>query len=281
MTVREFMNLAVILLLGLMVNHCAFRNDVTEVGGNERSLRAIGERLDRQSERLQDNLDQTSQELEQKMERLDQRMEDIGERTDSNNSETGADPARQIETTTTRQENPTGDVNLNLAVKLRSAAGGEKVIFSENPAETLILLGAGESGKLTLDLAGKSAMETPDIHEDDSGRISIGYCGEVPAKVQAALPQGIAELIFGEDEAVLLALEPSGAVLHLDSAVGKLNIKRSGEWVTLSHQDWSIRIKGLSTPLSVVDADGTELGKLDAGKAAKLSIVLGNEGGAQ
>jgi hypothetical protein len=278
MTVKEFVNLAVILLLGLMVNHCAFHKDVSDFS-TAGKLEKVDQRLQDSADKFDQRMEKASQEIEQKMEHLDQKMNEAGDRIDETVSGT-SNAAPGLETTTTKQQGADGQTSLSMTTKLPGTEGGDKIIFMQLPAELLIVLGEGEAGKLKLDLSG-SGVEAPDI-SNNGGRVDISFAGETTTKAQAAFPQGIAELLFGEDEAVRLTLEPTEAVLHLDSAVEKLNIKRSGDWVTLSHQDWSVRIKGLTIQLRVVDADGAELGKLDAGKASELSIVLpGAEGGAE
>jgi hypothetical protein len=283
-TVKEFINLAIILLLGLMVNHCAFDNDITQYEPS-RSLRTIDERIEQRAENFDQRMNQVSEELDQKMERLDQKMEKLGDSMDMDvdieKPEAESEIEKGVKITSTRTESPGGETTLAIVGDLADFGSVKSFEFTQIPAEMLVVLNGCAPSIFMLNMSGGGEIESPDITDEGAGRIIIDFSGAMPKSAQATLPPGIAEVFFGEDEAVRLALEPSGAVLHLDSAVGKLNIKRSGDWVTLSHQDWSVRIKGLTQPLQVVDADGAELGKLDAGKASELSIVLDGEGGAQ
>lgn len=274
MRVKEFIHLAVLLLVGLLVNHCAFQTDVMCLGEGDR----IAKTADLKAQEFEDRLDQASQELEAKMERLDDRLEEAGERIESSLDNGGVEKSTQVQSASGK---------LNISVTYRLPGGGnatDKLKFMEIPHDLMLTLGAADAGMLALNMWGESGMKSPNFAADDNARVSIGLAdGEMPEKAEATLPGEITEITFGADEAMQLVLEPSEAVLHLDSAVEEIKIKRSGEWVTLTSPDWTIRLKGLVPGLKVLGADGNDLGELKAEGTTEITYVApeGGEGGAQ
>ncbi len=274
MRVKEFIYLAMLLLVGLLVNHCAFQKDVMSLDEGDRLAKVA----DLKAHELEDRLDQASQELNEKMERLDERLEEAGERLEDSINSGGVEKSSQV---------PSADGKLNISVTYRFPGEDyttDSLLFMEIPGDLMLTLGAGETGKLALNEWGESGMKSPNFTTNDNGRVSIGLAdGEMPAKADATLPSEIAEIVFRADEAMLLTLEPSEAVLHLDSAVKNITIKRSGEWVTLTSRDWTIRIKGLQPDLKVVGADGNDLGELKAVGTTEITYDASkdSEGGAQ
>lgn len=274
MRVREFIHLAILLLVGLLVNHCAFQKDVMCLDEGDRFAKTA----DLKALEFADRLDQASQELEEKMERLDERLERAGERLEGSFESGGVEKSTQV---------PSADGKLNISLTYRFRSGGnatDKLMFMEIPGDLMLTLGAADAGMLALNMWGESGMKSPYFAADDNARVSIGLAdGEMPEKVSAVLPSEIKAVTFGADGTVMLTLEPSRAVLHLDSAVENITIKRSGEWVTLASPDWTIRLKGLQPDLKVVGGEGDDLGELKAAGKTEITYAapIGGEGGAQ
>ncbi len=274
MRVREFIQLATLLLVGLLVNHCAFEKDVMSLDVADR----IEKTADLQAKELEDRLDQASREIDEKMERLDDRLEEAGKRLEGTIENGGIEQSSQV-------TSAGGKLNVSITYRLPSdgwPAGS--LMFMEIPRELALTLNALESDKLTLSLWGASEMKSPNFTADDNGIISVRLAdGDMPEKAEAKLPGRITKITFGADEAIQLVLEPSEAELHLDSAVKEITIKRYGEWVTLTSPEWAIRIKGMKPDLKVVGADGEDLGELNAVGKTEITYIPSNngEGGAQ
>lgn len=274
MRVKEFIYIAMLLLAGLLVNRCAFHNDVMSLEKADR----IAKTADLKAQEFEDRLDQASQELETKMERLDERFEEAGERLEDSFETGGIEKSTQI---------PSADGKLNISVTYKFSTGdstADSLMFMEIPGDLMLTLGETGTGKLDLNEWGSSEMKSPIFTVQDSGQLRIELSdGKMPDRAEVALPSEITEVAFGADEAMLLTLEPSGAELHLDSAVEEITIKRSGEWVTLSSPDWTIRLKGLVPGLKVLGADGNDLGELKAVGTTEITYDASkdSEGGAQ
>jgi len=263
-----------LLLVGLLINHCAFEKDVMSLDVADRAEKTA----DLQAEELEDRLDQASREIDEKMERLDERLEKAGERLEGTIENSSFEQSSQV-------TSADGKLNISITYKLPSdgwPAGS--LMFMEIPRELALTLNALESDKLTLNLWGASEMKSPNFTADDNGIISVRLAdGEMPEKAEAKLPGRITKITFGADEAVQLVLEPSRAVLHLDSAVEEITIKRSGEWVTLADPDWAIRLKGIKGGLQIVDDGGAQIDELKAEAIGEITINNpgAEEGGAQ
>ena len=274
MRVREFINLAMLLLVGLLVNHCAFHNDVMSLDEGGR----LAKTANLKAQEFEDRLDQASQELETKMERLDERFEEAGERLEDSFEKGGIEKSTQI---------PSADGKLNISVTYKFSTGdntADSLMFMEIPGDLMLALGETGTGKLDLNEWGSSEMKSPIFTVQDSGQLRIELSdGKMPDRAEVAMPSEITEVAFGADEAMLLTLEPSGAELHLDSAVEKIAIKRSGEWVTLTSPHWTVRLKGLKGVLKIFGEENNSLGEMKAeGKTEITYNAAGNgEGGAQ
>jgi hypothetical protein len=277
MRVKEFIYLATLLLVGLLVNHCAFKSDISQFEP-ARSLLTVGERVEQRAEDMDRHMEQVSKDLDEKMERLDNKLEEAGERLDGTGTEGGIEKSTQV---------PSADGTLNITVtyKLPSEDNAvDSLMFIEIPSDLMLTLGETETGKLDLNEWGSSEMKSPIFTVQDDGQLRIELSdGKMPDKADVALPSEITEITFGADEAMLLTLEPSGAELHLDSAVENITIKRSGEWVTLTSPYWTIRLKGMKPDLKVVGAEGNDLGELKAVGTTEITYDApkDDEGGAQ
>lgn len=278
MTVRDFMMLALILVVGLIFNRCAFDEKPVydfDHGGtkvvirSDRSLEESLDRLDQQLNEFGEEIDRQAEDMDERLERqseaLDEAMEKAGEKLEE--SMDGADagessaPSSVAVTRILRDGSP-------LHLVLPSAC-----------TQTTVKWGGEDGPQWRIALTGEGEVDAPEIAVDkEKGFTTIAFGERKPETVKLALPARPFRLTIKEPDFIDVELLDGELALRL-GRIGNVKAVREGGNFTLSGEGWTLALTGIEPPVRAVDSVGRVLGEFsDDGEAM---LETGVEGGAQ
>lgn len=278
MTVRDFMMLALILVVGLMFNRCVFEgkpayrlDDRSKriIIHNGQSLEESLDRLDKRMNKLGEDMERRGEELEKRLERqseeLDKTMEKAGETLEK--SLKGADSGKK-----------TAPSSVTITRNLREGAPLHLVLPS-TCTKTTVEWG-GQSGKQwRISLTGDGEVDAPDITTDkEKGFTAISFGERKPETVELALPARPFRLTIKEPDFIDVELLDGELALRL-GRIGNVKAVREGDSLTLSGKGWTVALTGIEPPVRAVDSVGRVLGEF--GDDGEATLETGGEGGAQ
>ena len=294
MTFKDITMLALLLVVGLFFNRCAFKGDVFDareakhveriVSDMEVSMEEFGEQMGEFGERMGEfgaQMGEASGEFGEQMGEFgesvgesfvnsgDESEEDITVYVDDNN---GAD--RKSDTVELRLTSELADpIEIDLALDVPAICG-----------ETTLDFGRARKSTLGIGAIGSGAMQSPGISSVDSETIALAFYGETPSALTLELPRNVPYVRFEKPQQVKLALSENALLMKLDAAsVGSLKVARSKKALTIKHPDWQLTITGVSQPLALMNLDGEMLGRIESNKRGEVEFDFANEneGGAK
>jgi|GEM_PF-3080540 len=287
MTFKDITVLALLLVVGLVFNRCAFEGD------------ALGERQVKHIERIVADIEGDIEELGERMEEFGEHMgkageefgeqmgefgESIGESFEDSGDETKADitlhsgdgngagkRAKTVELRITSQLD--APVEIDLALDVPAICN-----------ETALDFGHARKGELGVRASGNGELKPPGISPVDSETIALAFYGEAPSALTLELPRNVPYVRFEKPQQVKLALSEGALLMKLDAArVGSISVARSKKALTITHADWKLTITGISQPLALMSLEGETLGRVESNKRGEVEFDFANgkEGGAK
>ncbi len=278
MTVRDFLMLALILVVGLMFNRCAFE------GKPAYKLDDHGKRIViHHSQSLEDSLDRLDQrmnefgeEMERRSEEMEKRLERQSEEMDKTMEKAGETLEKSVEGADTGKKTAPSSVAIT-----RNLRGGVPLhlVLPSACTKTTVEWG-GQSGKQwRISFSGDGEVDAPEITTDkEKGFTAISFGERKPETVELALPERPFRLTIKQPNFIDVELLDGELALRL-GRIGKVEAVREGDSLTLSGEGWTVELTGIKPPVRVVDSVGHVLGEFsDDGEAM---LETGVEGGAQ
>ncbi len=259
MTVRDFVMLALILVVGLAFNRCAFEG--RPVFENEHGASHMSS--------------QTDESLEEPFDRIDRQLDEFGEAIERKSEEL----ERRLERTIGRAEDD-NSARSSVTITKRLRDGSDLHLVLPSACEQTILdWGEMEKPRWSISLSGDEELDAPDISYDKAkGSTTIAYGERTPVTVKLALPSVPFRLTIKEPDFIDAELLPGELAVRL-GRIGDVNAVRQGDRLTLSGDGWSLVLNGIKLPVRIVDSVGRVLGEFAADAEARL--MTGEKGGTQ
>ncbi len=294
MTFKDITMLALLLVIGLLFNRCAFKGDAFDVRPGEHAA----DKAARHAERIASDMEESMEKFGERMDEFGERMGKAGEEFGEQMGEVGErigesfeDIDEELEDITASPDDDNEDgrksemVELSFTSELANPI--EIDLALDVPAicdETTLDFGRARKSTLGITAAGSGEMQSPGISSVDSETIALMFLGETPSGLTLELPLNIPYVRFEEPQ-LKLALSENVLLMKLDAAgVGSLKVARSKKVLTVKHTDWQLTITGISQPLALVNLDGEMLGRVEANKRGEVEFDFTpdeNEGGAK
>ncbi len=312
MSFRDITMLALLLVIGLIFNRCAFHGDAINLTHSERvAQRTIkqaeraAEQVTRQAEQAAKDLERSAQRLNERMDEFSERMGEFGERMGEFGEEIGEKMERVGEhigeefedAGEVPAEDAATELNIDVAAETKTAKVTLSVTHGLGVAPNIDLaldvpvlcrqtsLAFGRERKRTLSITtiGGDGLQSPEIAPVDSETVALKFRGETPRELSLELPRNVPYVRFALPQAVKLALSEDMLLIKLDApAVGSLKVTRSKKLLTVRHADWTLNISGISQPLRFMGLDGTMFGGVGADQKGEVGFGFTsreNEGG--
>lgn len=292
MTFKDITMLALLLVIGLFFNRCAFKGDVFEARRGEHPA----DKAARHAERIASDMEESMDKFGERMDKLGERMGEAGEEFGEQMGEVGERIGESFEGLGDELEE---DIAIHLDDGNGAGVKSETVeisITSELAAaieidlaldvsvicdETTLDFGRSRKSELGVTATGGGELQSPGISSVDSETIALVFYGETPSALTLELPRNVPYLRFDEPQ-LKLALSESALLMKLDAAsVGSIKVARSKKALTVKHADWQLTITGISQPMALMGLDGEMLGRVEANKRGEVEFDFanGNEGG--
>jgi hypothetical protein len=280
--------LALLLVVGLFFNRCAFEGDAFDARQSERAA----DRATKHVERIVSDMEVSMEEFGERMgeagEEFGEQMGEFGESIGESFEDSGDEPEEDI--TVYLDDDKEADrksETIELSITSQLDAPIEIDLALDVPAicgETALDFGRARKNALSIAAVGSDEMQSPGISSVDSETITLAFRGETPSALTLKLPRNVPYVRFEEPQQVKLALSENTLLMKLDAAsVGSLKVARSKKALTIKHPDWQLTITGISQPLALMGLDGEMLGRVESNKRGEVEFdfVDENKGGAK
>ena len=300
MTFKDITVLALLLVIGLLFNRCAFRGDAFD----SRRAEHAADRAAKHAERIASDMEKNMEEFGERMDEFGERMGEFGEHMGKAGEEFGEQMGKlgegigesfegideEAKGITASLDNDDGvggkPETVRLSITRELANPVEIDLALDVPAicgETALDFGRSRKSTLGVTAVGSGELQSPDISPVDSETIALSFRGETPGALTLKLPRNVPYVRFEEPQ-IKLALSENALLMKLDAAsVGSLKVTRSKRKLTVKHADWQLTITGISQPLALMGLDGEMLGRVEANKRGEVEFDFAdeNQGGAK
>ena len=287
MTFKDITVLALLLILGLLFNRCAFEGDAFD-GRQVKHVERIVLDFEKDMEEFGERMEEFGERMDEAGEEFGEQMEELGESIGESFEDFGSEPQEAI---TIRLNGDDGadreskTVELNITSQLDAPV--EIDLALDVPAicvETALDFTRTRKDEMGIKAVGSDEMESPEISSVDSETVALAFYGETPSALTLELPRNVPYVRFAKPQLVKLARSNNALLMKLDAAsVGSLSVARSKEALTITHADWELIITGITQPLALMSMDGEGLGRVESNERGEIEFDFANEneGGAK